>query len=190
MSRQYDHASAFGTRHLAALLDNRLVNTVAWRDIVKGLTTGPDWRGWAEKRDFTFTEDMPELVGEWLPPFDGSHERYVDVVDGRWRTLEFRAFTHGTYRAPHGGVESRSTSNSYLVVRLPGGLPPDVAAMKPDDAFKLLGGKIPSGFDFSFRPPDHLFGVAIASWSPPLLEGVLENLTLQIEAAPPELWQH
>jgi hypothetical protein len=124
---------------------------VAWRDVLKGLVSGPDWRAWAEEHGFTFTEEGPELVGRWLPQFDGTQERYVNVVDGRWRTLEFQAFTHGTYRGPHGGADSFSTSNGYLVVHLPGGLPPDVAALTPDDAFKLLGGKIPSGFDFTFR---------------------------------------
>ena len=64
-----------------------------------------------------------------------------------------------------------------------------VAALTPDDAFELLGGRIPSGFDFTFRAPDHLVGVATGNWTPQLLEGVLENLTLQIEAAPPEIWQ-
>lgn len=162
---------------------------MAWRDVLKRGVSGPDWKGWAEERGFTFAEEAPELVGTWLPPFDGTRERYVNVVSGRWRTLEFQAFTHGTYRR-HGGDESFSTSNGYLVLRLPGGLPPDVAALTPDDAFKLLGGKIPSGFDFTFRPPDHLFGVATGNLSPELLEGVLENLTLQIEAAPSEIWQH
>ena len=150
----------------------------------------PDWQGWARDGDFTFADEAPQLVGQWLPPADGKDERYVNVVGGRWRTLEFQAFTHGTHRRSHGGVDSSSTSSSYLVVRLPGGLPPDVAALTPDDAFKLLGGEIPSGLDFTFRPPDHLVGVATGNWTPQLLEGVLENLTLQIEAAPKEIWQH
>jgi len=163
---------------------------LSWREGFKRLLTGPDWRGWAEEHGLTFAEEAPELVGKWLPPFDGTDEHYANVIAGKWRTLEFQAFTHGTYRRPHGGVDSSSTSNGYLVVQLPGGLPPDVAALTPDDAFKLLGGKIPSGFDFTFRPPDHLFGVATGNWTPELLEGALENLTLQIEAAPPDLWQH
>jgi hypothetical protein len=163
---------------------------MSWREGLERLLSGPDWQGWAEQRGFNFEEEAPELVGKWLPPFDGTDEQYVNVVSGRWRTLEFQAFTHGTYRRPHGGVESTSSSNGYLVVTLPGGLPPDVAALTPDDAFALLGGKIPSGLDFTFRPPDHLFGVATGNWTPELLEGVLENLALQIEAAPPELWQH
>ncbi len=159
---------------------------MSWRNALKRIISGPDWEGWAAGRGFTFAED----VGAWLPEFDGSSERYVNVVAGRWRTLEFQAFTHGTYRRAHGGVESSSTSNGYLIVQLPGGLPPDIAALSPDEAFKLLGGRIPSGFDFTFRAPNHLFGVAAGNLSPELLEGALENLTLQIEAAPSELWQH
>ena len=148
----------------------------------------PDWQGWAEKHGFTFADEAPQLIGVWIPESDDADERYVDVVGGRWRSLEFQAFTHGTHRRHHGG-DNFSTSNSHLVLQLPSGLPPDVAALTPDDAFELLGGRIPSGFDFTFRAPDHLVGVATGNWTPQLLEGVLENLTLQIEAAPPEIWQ-
>ena len=53
----------------------------------------PDWQGWAEEHGCTFTEEAPELVGKWLPPFDGDDEKYTDVVSGTWSTLEFTAFT-------------------------------------------------------------------------------------------------
>jgi hypothetical protein len=163
---------------------------MSWRDRFKGKLVGPDWPAWAASRDLTFAANAPELIGAWLPPFDGTSERYVNVVGGHWRTLEFQAFTHGTYRRPHGGVESFSTSNGYLVLQLPGELPPEVAALSPADAFALLGGRIPSSFDFAFRPPIHLFGVTAGNLNPALLEGALENLALQIEAAPPELWRN
>ena len=163
---------------------------MSWRDGLKRLRGHPDWAEWAARQNFTFAEEAPDLVGVWLPAFEGSSEKYVDVVGGRWRSLEFQAFTHGTYRRAHGGVDSFSTSNGYLVLHLPGELPPEIAAMSPDDAFKLLGGRIPSSFDFTFRPPNHLFGVTAGNLNPALLEGVLENLTLQIEAAPPDLWRN
>jgi hypothetical protein len=163
---------------------------MSWRDGLKRVLDGPDWSAWASGRDFTFAEEAPDLIGVWLPVFDGTSERYVNVVGGRWRSLAFQAFTHGTYRRPHGGVESFSTSNGYLVLQLPGELPPEIAVLSPDDAFKLLGGRIPSSFDFTFRPPNHLFGVTAGNLNPELLEGALENLALQIEAAPPELWQN
>jgi len=147
----------------------------------------PDWQGWAEERGFTFAEEAPELVGKWLPPFDGDDERYTSVVSGKWRSLEFTAFTYGTHRKPRHGNGSW-TSNGYLFLRLPGSLPPEIAAMRPDDAFKLLGGDIPTSFDWSMRPPDHLAGIT-TTMNPQLLEGALQNLTLQIEAAPTELWQ-
>jgi hypothetical protein len=63
---------------------------MGWRDVLKGVVKGPDWRGWAEQHGFTFTEEAPELVGKWLPQFDGTNEHYTDVVDGRWRTLDFQ----------------------------------------------------------------------------------------------------
>lgn len=148
----------------------------------------PDWQGWAEEHGFTFAEEAPELVGKWLPPFDGAHERYTNVVAGTWSSLEFTAFTYSTRLKPK-LREGRWNSNGHLFLRLPGGLPPDVAALTPDDAFELLGGTIPTSFDnWFFRPPDYLYGLT-TSMNPQRLEGALQNLTLQIEAAPPEIWQ-
>lgn len=54
----------------------------------------------AEERGLTFAEEAPELVGKWLSPFDGTDEHYANVIGGKWRTLEFQAFTHGTYVGP------------------------------------------------------------------------------------------
>jgi hypothetical protein len=148
----------------------------------------PDWQGWAEEHGCSFAEEAPELVGKWLPPFDGDDERYANVVSGTWSSLEFTAFTYGTYRKQSGGTGTW-TSNGYLFLRLPGGLPPDIAKLTPDKAFELLGGKIPTAFDnWSFRPPDYLEGLT-TTMNPQRLEGALQNLTLQIEAAPPEIWQ-
>ena len=61
--------------------------------------------------------------------------------------------------------------------------------MSPAEGFALLGGRLPTGFDFKYRGFDWLEGIS-PHMSPQLLEGVLENLTLQINAAPASLWQN
>ena len=48
---------------------------MSWRDRWKRATGGPDWPAWAAGRDFTLAEDAPELIGTWLPVFNGISER-------------------------------------------------------------------------------------------------------------------
>ncbi|MEY2431335.1 MAG: hypothetical protein QOC92_1060 [Acidimicrobiaceae bacterium] len=145
------------------------------------------WREWAAARDFTYQDEAPELLGVWFPVFDGM-ERYVHVIGGQWLGLGFWAFSRGTWNKKilkQGG--HTWLVNAHMFLQLPGALPPEILDMQPNKAFELLGGKMSTAFDFSYRGADWLEGRR-SHMSPELLEGALQNLALQINAAPAELW--
>jgi hypothetical protein len=74
-----------------------------------------------------------------------------------------------------------------MFLQLPGALSQDILDLRPEKAFELLGGKMSTAFDWSYRGADWLAGLR-GDMSPQLLEGALQNLALQINAAPAELW--
>jgi hypothetical protein len=77
--------------------------------------------------------------------------------------------------------------NAHMFLQLPGALPAEILAMRPHKAFELLGGQMTTAFDFTYRGADWLEGIRHAM-GPALLEGALQNLALQINAAPAEIW--
>jgi hypothetical protein len=74
-----------------------------------------------------------------------------------------------------------------MFLQLPGALPAEILEMAPEKAFELLGGRMTSAFDFTYRGADWLEGIR-PDMKPPLLEGALQNLAVQINAAPAEIW--
>ena len=145
------------------------------------------WREWAGAHGLSYQEEAPELIGTWFPVFDGM-ERYVHVIGGQWLGLGFWAFSRGTWNKKilrQGGHSWIVTAHVFL--QLPGALPKDILDLRPEKAFELLGGKMSTAFDWSYRGADWLEG----RWSdmqPQRLEGALQNLALQINAAPAEIW--
>ena len=147
------------------------------------------WSEWAAAHRLSYREDAPDLVGVWFPAFDGM-ERYVHVIGGQWNGVGFWAFSRGTWNRPLGSDRGHTwIFHDFVFVKFPGSLAPEIVAMSPSEGFALLGGRLPTGFDFSYRGFDWLEGIS-PHMSPQLLEGVLENLALQINAAPASLWQH
>ncbi len=145
------------------------------------------WREWASAHGCTYQEEAEELIGVWFPEFDGM-ERYVHVIGGHWLGLGFWAFSRGTWNkkiVTRGGHDWIVTAHMFL--QLPGALPAEILAMRPHKAFELLGGQMTTAFDFTYRGADWLEGIR-PHMGPPLLEGALQNLALQINAAPAEIW--
>jgi hypothetical protein len=132
---------------------------------------------------FTYQDEAPELVGVWFPVFDAL-ERYVHDIGGRWLGLGFWAFSRGTWNKELFGQGAHTWAvHAHVFLQLPGALPPEILDLRLAKAFELRGGKIPSAFDFSFRSPDWLERSG-PNMKPQLLEGALQNLVLQINAAP------
>ncbi len=140
-----------------------------------------------ERSRCTYQDEAPDLIGTWFPVFDGM-ERYVHVIGGQWLGLGFWAFSRGTWNKKilraggHGWIFT-----AHMFLQLPGALPKDILDLRPEKAFELLGGRMSTAFDWSYRGTDWLEG----KWSdmqPQRLEGALQNLALQINAAPADLW--
>jgi hypothetical protein len=145
------------------------------------------WREWAAAHGLSYQEEAPDLVGVWFPVFDGM-ERYVHVVGGQWLGLGFWAFSRGTWNKKvfrQGGHDWMV--NAHVFLQLPGTLTQDILDLSPAKAFELLGGRLSSAFDFSYRGADWLEGRA-PDMHPAQLEGALQNIAVQINAAPAELW--
>lgn len=145
------------------------------------------WSEWAAAHGCTYQDEAPELIGTWFPVFDGT-ERYVHVIGGQWLGLGFWAFSRGTWNKQivrgggHGWIVT-----AHMFLQLPGALPKEILELDPEKAFELLGGKMTTAFDFKYRGADWLEG----KWSdmnPQRLEGALQNLAVQINAAPVEIW--
>lgn len=147
------------------------------------------WRAWAEAHACSYEEDMPSLIGVWFPPFDGM-ERYNHVIGGRWQGIGFWSFSRATWNRPlFGNTGHTWRADDYLFVQLPGALPAEILSMTPAKAFDLLGGRLPTAYDFKFRGADWLEARTPRA-SVEGLEGTLANLALQLNAAPPSLWLH
>jgi hypothetical protein len=145
------------------------------------------WSEWAATHGFSYQDEAPELVGVWFPVFDGM-ERYVHVIGGSWLGLGFWAFSRGTWNKKiFGGGGHDWIVSGHVFLQLPGALPQDILDLRPAKAFELLGGQMTTAFDFSYRGADWLAGIR-PDMNPQLLEGALQNLALQINAAPVEIW--
>jgi hypothetical protein len=155
------------------------------------LVTEPDatWLGWADSHGFKYQLDGSDLVGRYFerpPDRPGTEEQYYGIVRGTWNDRPFTYFQRKTL-----GGATREPGPQFmaaLVLQLPGAPRADLLAMGPPKAFESAGGKLPNTGSFQWHPPDLLLGRG--HWfDPPQIEGILENITLQLAIAPAELWQ-
>jgi len=155
------------------------------------LVTEPDatWLAWADSHGFEYQLDGSDLAGRYfeLPPDrPGNSEQYYGVVRGTWNDRPFTYFQRKTL----GGASTEPTPHfmAALVLQLPGAPRADLLAMEPAKAFAAAGGELPRTGSFQWHAPDFLLGTG--HWFDPLqVEGILQNITLQLAAAPGELWQ-
>jgi hypothetical protein len=155
--------------------------------------TEPDgsWAAWAAEHGFSYEHDGSEFEGgrlfDAVPADRGMGEQCFGVVRGTWNDRAFTFISRKTWNAI--GTRSRPPSFSGAVLlQLPGGLRDDLLALSPAAAFELVGGELPRSGTFEWRPPDVLFGHG--RWlEPPIVEGVLQRITLQLAAAPTDLWE-
>ena len=147
------------------------------------------WQDWAMARGFEFQQDGSELAGRYfdLPPDrPGQSEEYHDVIRGTWRGRPFLYFQ----RRMRGGVGPRR-SNQFMdafVLQLPGTPRADLLAVTPEEAFKAAGGELPRSGSYQWVAPDSLLGTG-ARFDTVRLEGILERIIMQVDAAPPGTWQ-
>lgn len=74
------------------------------------------------------------------------------------------------------------------MLQLPGTPRADLLAMTPEEAFKAAGGELPRRGSYQWDAPGSLLGRG-AQIDPVRLEGILDRIIMQVEAAPPATWQ-
>ena len=151
----------------------------------------PAWFQWAAERGFEYQHDGSDLqgAGYFEPVPDGPEfgEQYYGIVRGSWNDVAFTYFRRKSWRLG-GRMGGRPSTSGSLLISLPGTPVPALLAMSPLEAFKAAGGELPNTGVFEWRPPTLLFGHG--RWlDPPIVEGILQRITLQLTAAPAELWQ-
>jgi hypothetical protein len=150
----------------------------------------PVWSSWAASKGFTYEFDGSAYgEGRSFDPVADERrggEHCHDVVTGAWNGFAFTFFARTLWHVS--GRAHKPDVAGALIIELPGRPVDALLAMTPAEAFAAAGGELPRTGEFTWREPRELFGHG--RWlEPTIVEGILQKITVQLEAAPAELWQ-
>jgi|GEM_PF-4303224 len=161
---------------------------MGWRRL---FTYKPDrtWLDWAESKGFAYQQDGADLPGRYYEALPepstwrySPREEYFGVVRGTWRDRSFVYFQRR--------VQGRGGTQVVdgFVLQLPGTPRADLLTMTPAEAFGAAGFGLPREGTFEWHSPDWILGTGFTK-QPAQFEAILEYITVQLAAAPAELWQ-